>query len=160
MAKSKRTPNVREAVLASIRRGNFLQVAAAEAGIDDSTLYAWKKNDPDFARDVKQAELVAEAQHINNIKKHSIRNWMCSAWWLQRKVPERWVEKTKMELTPSEDAWKSLSREEKLARIDEVELRIARARRELILSESNSEPRHDTEVLPPPEPEEEEKKLS
>jgi acyl-homoserine lactone acylase PvdQ len=43
-----------------------------------------------FAVAVKRAMARAEAEDVENIKRHAAREWTASAWRLERKFPDRW----------------------------------------------------------------------
>lgn len=97
---SKLTEDVKERFLKSIRVGNDKKVAAAVAGISESTLYSWleKGRQPDaepefleFLESVTQAEAQAEVNAVGRIRQAADNGrWQASAWWLERKYGERW----------------------------------------------------------------------
>jgi len=90
MAPNKRTPERRERILELLRAGNYMETAAACAGISKDTLYKWLSADADFADAVKEAQAAAEALHISNIAKAAFDGtWQASAWYLERKYPDR-----------------------------------------------------------------------
>ncbi|ACF44343.1 hypothetical protein [Pelodictyon phaeoclathratiforme] len=49
---------------------------------------------------VEQAEAKAEVFHLKNIETASAKSWFASAWFLERKHPERWA---KWEAPPADD---------------------------------------------------------
>lgn len=90
MAKSKRTPETRERILALLRGGNFHETAYKAAGISKQTFYDWMKTDPDFSDAVEKAEEEAIAFHVSQVTQASINGvWQASAWFLERKRPDR-----------------------------------------------------------------------
>ena len=97
---SKLTEDVINRILLSIRVGNDKKVAAAMAGISESTLYSWleqaKKPDAEpefleFLESLTQAEAEAEINAVGRIRQAADNGrWQASAWWLERKYGERW----------------------------------------------------------------------
>jgi len=79
-----------EKVLQLLRDGSFRSKAAAAVGVDLDTLLAWMIEHPDFARDVEAAEAKAELEHLRNLRDKAGDDWRASAWWLERKHPDRW----------------------------------------------------------------------
>lgn len=91
MAPNKRTPERRERILELVRSGNYMETAARCAGITKDTLYKWMAADADFADAVKEAQAAAEALHVSNIAKAAFDGaWQASAWYLERKHPDRY----------------------------------------------------------------------
>jgi len=121
---SKLTEDVKERFLKSIRVGNDKKVAAAVAGISESTLYSWleKGRQPDaepefleFLESVTQAEAQAEVNAVGRIRQAADNGrWQASAWWLERKYGERWGrnDKLRQEITGANGAPVVLSIEE------------------------------------------------
>jgi len=97
---SKLTEDVKRRFLTSIRAGNDKKVAAAMAGISESTLYHWlelaRKPDAEpefleFSESLTQAEAEAEVAAVARIQQAATNGrWQASAWWLERKYGERW----------------------------------------------------------------------
>ena len=97
---SKLTEDVKRRFLTSIRAGNDKKVAAAMAGISESTLYSWLEQarkpeaDPEFlefSESLTQAEAEAEVAAVARIQQAAQNGrWQASAWWLERKYGERW----------------------------------------------------------------------
>ena len=138
---------IKKALLASLIAGNYRKIAAADAGINESTFRLWRLQDPKFEADVIDAEMKAEAYHVKNIKKHSIKNWVCSAWWLQRRASGRWSDTTKLQLNqgPREE-WDKLTSSEKLIRINELETKCEEEKRKLLSAPPPEEISEVTEV--------------
>jgi hypothetical protein len=57
------------------------------AGIHPDTLADWRDSDPLFARELEAARAEFVQKHVNRIDHHSKRNWMASAWLLERTEP-------------------------------------------------------------------------
>jgi hypothetical protein len=104
---SKLTPEVLEAIVTSIRLGNYQDHASAASGIGVATFYSWlergkKERDrletmkdaearPDetpfveFLEAVEKAKAEAVQRNIGIIQKAaSIGSWQAAAWWLER----------------------------------------------------------------------------
>lgn len=82
----------------SVRKGNYIETAAAAAGISKQTLYSWLKagareEDPlavEFLDAYKKAEAEAEAANVNMIRTWARKDWKAAAWMLERKNPDKW----------------------------------------------------------------------
>lgn len=94
---SKCTPEIREKILNLVRLGNFREVACRAVGINSRTLRIWLERGENgerpyaqFAEDLEKAEAEAEAVHVTRISAASRNDWRASAFYLSRKVPDRW----------------------------------------------------------------------
>jgi hypothetical protein len=74
-------------LLEAIRGGLSKKFAAKLAGIDQSTVRNWRETDPLFARELEAARAEFVQKHVGRIDNHSKRNWMASAWLLERTEP-------------------------------------------------------------------------
>lgn len=98
-------PETAEDVLRTIRAGNFLETAAAFAGVTPKTVRNWlrkgarQKEGPlaDFARDYAEAEATAETYALAQITRS--RDWAAAAWRLERRFGKRWSRKAALELS-------------------------------------------------------------
>lgn len=95
--KTKLTPERQEKIVGAIRAGNYANVAAAYAGIDESTFYNWMKRGEDgeepflaFFQSVKDAEAEWEVATAARINKAASGSWQAGMTMLERKAPERW----------------------------------------------------------------------
>lgn len=100
-----------EQICEAIRRGNYLETAAAIAGIDKVTLHDWLRKGRDlrdrqpssgklpphrqalvdFSLAVEKAQAEAEARDVAVIDQAGQDGqWQASAWRLERKFPDRW----------------------------------------------------------------------
>lgn len=91
-------------IVETIRDGNYQTVAVAKAGIGQSTFHRWMERGTldgdehadyrEFRASVEAAEADAEILHIQRIAAASkAGSWTASAWWLERRFPERWSRK-------------------------------------------------------------------
>lgn len=105
MSKSRRgrptklTPEVQEKIISVIRKGNYIETAAAYAGISKQTLYNWLKQgarQPNgvygrFVQAVEQALAESEMADLARIEQAAMDgHWQASAWRLERRFPKRW----------------------------------------------------------------------
>ncbi|MHC4395626.1 MAG: hypothetical protein ACYS1A_08215 [Planctomycetota bacterium] len=106
--KTKLTPKLQDKICDIIRRGNYIEVACGFVGIDVSTYYNWLKWGEaaksgkyfEFFKAAKRAENEQETLYVENIRKAAFDGvWQASAWYLERKYPERWGRKERKEIT-------------------------------------------------------------
>ena len=106
-------------IIRAVRAGNYIETAAALAGINKSTLYAWMKrgaaemdrleSDPkakpkkselpflDFSNAINIALAEAENRDIEAINAAIHDDWRAAAWRLERKFPDRWGRKDRLQ---------------------------------------------------------------
>ncbi|MCC6126226.1 MAG: hypothetical protein IT426_14805 [Pirellulales bacterium] len=80
-------------ILAVLAAGCSRQTAAAYVGCDLKTIYNTALRDPEFAVQLEKREAVPEVSHLMNLKNASreSRFWRASAWYLERRNPERYA---------------------------------------------------------------------
>jgi len=89
-ARTKRTPETAKRIIDLLKLGNYRDHAYTAAGISHDTFYKWLKADPAFSEAVEKAEAEAIAFHMSQIIKASREGtWQASAWFLERKLPDR-----------------------------------------------------------------------
>jgi hypothetical protein len=115
---------VADKIVAAVRAGNYMETAAAFAGIHKDTLYAWLKEGANkktgqyrkFSDAVKRALGEAEASDLMLIQKAAKDGvWQAAAWRLERRFRERWGKSIAVE------DLKSKSTEELLALLEEAD---------------------------------------
>lgn len=98
-------------IAGKIKQGNYACVACQYVGISTRVYYKWieKANEDiengkksiyvQFFHAIKEAEAIAEDRNVQLIQKASVEegSWQASAWYLERKHPERWANKQKFE---------------------------------------------------------------
>lgn len=106
---------IQNRIVTAIRAGNYIETAAAYAGINKSTLYSWLKRGErerqrvaknprarvtqkerpfvEFSNAVERALAEAEIRDVAVIGKAAEEQWQAAAWRLERKFPERWGRK-------------------------------------------------------------------
>ena len=84
-------------IVAAVKAGSFLEVAAAVAGVDLKTLQRWllrgSGGEPPFTSLVLELRVaIGEAENglVGCIRKAARKNWSAAAWLLERQYPERW----------------------------------------------------------------------
>lgn len=90
-----------------IRAGNYYKHVAQYLGIAESTFYRWLQEGEkakhglkrEFFEAIKKAEAEAIARNVALIQKSAQEgNWQAAAWWLERRYPEEWGRKDKMDI--------------------------------------------------------------
>lgn len=116
---SKLNKDVQDKIVSAIRLGNYIETAAAYAGINKDTLYDWlkrgqrekekKAKDPNyqipkyerkfvaFSDAVEKALAEAEMRDVMIIYEAAKEQWQAAAWRLERKFPDRWGRKLNVE---------------------------------------------------------------
>ena len=88
----------------AVRAGAYIETASAFAGIDKASLYAWMKRGNaqtkgiyrEFLNAIEKAFADSELRDIMNIGNAAKENWQASAWRLERRFPDRWGRKEKI----------------------------------------------------------------
>lgn len=113
---TKLTPEKQEEIIKYLRAGNYVETAAAYAGLSKASVYNWLRrgrreierveDDPkrkirkeeqpyvDFLYAVEKAQAGAEMTSIALINRASEVQWQAAAWRLERKHPGRWGRST------------------------------------------------------------------
>jgi hypothetical protein len=96
---SKLTPGLQQQVCDALRRGAYVETAAAMAGVSKVTLYGWLKlgaredEGPhvEFLNAVEKAQAEAEMRDLERVESAAENGtWQAAAWRLERRSPERW----------------------------------------------------------------------
>jgi hypothetical protein len=101
------TPEASAIFLQQLRSGNYLEVAAALAGVDRTTVYQWLRKGRkqptgiyhDFLALVEEAQAHAECRLVSLVAKAAADQWQAAAWHLERKFPDRWGRKERLDVT-------------------------------------------------------------
>lgn len=99
---TKLTPELHADIVRTIKAGNYLETAAAMAGVERLTLREWIKKGVRaksgayhaFALDIEQAMAHAEVVDVLGIRKAGEKEWTARAWLLERRFPDRWGRKS------------------------------------------------------------------
>ena len=100
-------PKVTEPLLTAIRLGMFIEHACAYAGIDSSTFRLWRQDAADgiepfasFWPDVTKAEADSIIRRMSRIEKAAEEgNWTADAWVLERKYPDKFGKRDRLEIS-------------------------------------------------------------
>lgn len=94
---TKLTAVTQQAIVQALRAGNYLETAAAYAGVSKQSIYTWikrgQKGEPkyqEFLDAIEKAQADSETRDVAIIAKAAETQWQASAWRLERKFPERW----------------------------------------------------------------------
>ncbi len=108
---TKLTPLVQQQILSALTAGNYAKIAAGYAGVGESTYYEWKERGEqdkaagrrtpfaEFAESVKKAENDAEVRAVSLIHQAMPGDWQAAMTYLERKFPERWGRRARVEVT-------------------------------------------------------------
>lgn len=111
---------IQEKIIKAIQAGNYIETAAAYAGINKSTLYDWLKRGErekqrvaknskykirkqeaqfvEFSNAVEKALADAEMRDVLIIGKAAEEQWQAAAWRLERKFPDKWGRRDKINM--------------------------------------------------------------
>jgi hypothetical protein len=104
--KPKLTPELQQKLVSAIAAGNYIETACALVGIGTTTFYRWLElgsgpnaRSPyrEFREAVKKAEAAAEAKRIQIITEAAKEDWKAAAWYLERRYPERWGRRDRLQ---------------------------------------------------------------
>ncbi|WP_163659703.1 hypothetical protein [Adonisia turfae] len=105
------TKTLSDTICRSIRSGSFQSVAFEAAGVPESTAYAWLRRGQvaytagdeseaeqpfmEFWQSLKKAVASSEQTALRRIQRSS--HWQASAWYLERRFPERWALRSRID---------------------------------------------------------------
>lgn len=102
----KLTPELIEQAAKLIAGGNYASTVFQMLGVGESTWYRWLEKGRDskgrsiyreFWESIQKAEAAAEARAVSGVMAAGRRNWTAYAWYLERKFPDRWGRKDKVQ---------------------------------------------------------------
>lgn len=126
MAKLKLTPEMQDKICKAIADGNYIETACQLSGISKETYYRWIKyaegeEAPEWGGDkeiycnfydaIKKAESEAEAFFLSQIKRAAPRSWQAAAWYCERKMPDKYGQRQRMDLNVTGDIKITLDKE-------------------------------------------------
>ncbi len=106
-SRNRLTPYVVERIVIAIELGNYMETAAAFAGVDRTHFHDWLKRGrhgiengstttfTKFVEEIDKAIAKAEMDHVEILNKASKKNWNAAGWWLERRYPARWGRKAR-----------------------------------------------------------------
>ncbi len=106
----KLTPELQERIVQVIATGNYVETAAAFAGISKDTFYNWMKKGARgegakfvaFSDAIQKALAQAEIVDVAMIARAAESQWQAAAWRLERRNPERWGRRDRLTVTEAE----------------------------------------------------------
>jgi hypothetical protein len=89
---SKRTAETEAAILECLQLGLTIAETCDACGVSETQFRTWRRHFPDFAELVRRGQAEAVKIHLSIIRNAAAsgRHWQASAWWLERRRPERW----------------------------------------------------------------------
>lgn len=104
---TKLTARVQRALCGALLRGNTRENAALTAGISRSTLTTWlhlgrteaSGRYTSFLAAVEKAEAAAVQASVGVVRHAARDTWQAAAWWLERRYPDEWGRKDRVEIT-------------------------------------------------------------
>lgn len=102
---AKLTPDIQARICDAIRKGATIETAAVYAGIVKDTLYQWLKKGRaaksggyfDFVVALEHALADCEVQDLDTILVASKEYWQAAAWRLERRYPDRYGRRQRVE---------------------------------------------------------------
>ncbi|MBW2636985.1 MAG: hypothetical protein JRC86_05605 [Deltaproteobacteria bacterium] len=116
---TKLTQAVQKKIVDAIRMGNYIETAAAYAGVNKVTLYDWLRRGQrekdrvaknprakirvkerpfvEFSNAVEKALAEAEMRDVAIIGEAAEKQWQAAAWRLERKFPARWGRRDRLQ---------------------------------------------------------------
>ncbi len=124
------TPELQDAVVKRIRAGNYIKVACLAVGIGVSTYFEWLKKGEEgrqpyaeFTDTIKKAEAEAHVNYVAIVASHAPKQWQAAAWWLERRFPDKWGRRDKLDIKGEIVADKKVDKiEEKFSHMSDKEL--------------------------------------
>ena len=103
--KSKLTEELVLRAVELISQGNYVSTVCAHLGIGESTWYRWMEQGEqanrgryrEFWEAIKKAETEAEIQALRGVLAAGKTNWQAYAWYLERKFPDKYGRRERLE---------------------------------------------------------------
>ena len=102
--KTKLTPESQKKLISYIKAGSYVETACNAVGISKVTFYDWLKRGKkeefylNFLNAIKKAKAEAEIRNIAIVQKAAEKSWPAAMTWLERKYPQRWGRKDRLEV--------------------------------------------------------------
>lgn len=96
------TPEVAKHICEALAKGNHVQTACDLVGIHKDTHYEEMKRNTDYSDAIKKAVAEGEAKTLGVIADATPKFWQAAAWMLERRFPDRWGRKDKVEMVDAE----------------------------------------------------------
>lgn len=92
------TTDQTDKLIAGLRLGMTRRSAAAHAGMHFTTLYRMMERDATLATLIEKAEAEAKGTYEAVIAKAADKNWTAAAWWLERRHPDEYGRRDRIEV--------------------------------------------------------------
>ncbi len=105
--RTKLTPRVQSKIAGYLAAGNTREIAATMSGVHRGTFFGWMARGrlthaPKLYRDlvdaVELAEAAAVAHAVRTIQRAALTNATMAQWWLERRHPDEWGRKDRVEI--------------------------------------------------------------
>lgn len=121
--RTKLTPELQRDILQVLSAGATIKDACHYVGIAERTYYAWiehgeKANSGlyyQFMQAAQKAIASGSVEAVTVIRMAAKEQWQAAAWFLERKNPQEWARRTKVEIELSKDAESKLKQLQALA---------------------------------------------
>jgi transposase len=91
-----------DAICAAVAVGCTYEQAAAVAGVHYDTLRVWRNTFPAFSGALEKAEASGVLSRLARIQAAGRDGaWQADAWWLERKYPEQWGRRDRLQVEHS-----------------------------------------------------------
>lgn len=135
------TPELQEKILKYVREGNFIETACAACGVNKQSLFNWKRwadearikleANPDYeGNDVKfyefivaveEAEALAEAEIVQDWRRHTKGDWRAGKELLERRAAKRWGNRQQIDITLLQEQINAVAEELQLTEDERIE---------------------------------------
>jgi len=103
--RTKLTDRTKEDIVKALRAGNSRRDSALYAGVSETTFYSWmargREGEPlyaEFLEAVEKAEAQSVVRNVAIIQRAAEETWQAAAWWLERKRPDDWGRRQRMDI--------------------------------------------------------------
>lgn len=93
--RSKYTPELVRQICEILAEGNPRRTACVLAGVSEETFYTWLRAKPEFSEAIKTAESEAIRRNVGIVQTAAKRHWQAAAWWLERKAPDEFGQRSR-----------------------------------------------------------------
>ena len=109
---TKLTPAIHDQIVTAMKAGNYAEIAARNAGVDESTYYRWMQKGlerpssvyGEFRQSIREAEAFGEARAVAIVANGMLQDPKHAEWYLERKHPNRWSRHERLEHTGKDGA--------------------------------------------------------
>ena len=103
--RTKLTERTKDDIVKALRAGNSRRDSALYAGVSETTFYSWmargREGEPlfaEFLEAVEKAEAQSVVRNVAIIQRAAEETWQAAAWWLERKRPDDWGRRQRMDI--------------------------------------------------------------